>query len=389
MINHERIGEFLIELIRYADDNDIKTFLNNCSPKLLDNTDTCSYKTLLINYLFEYIYGFIEPKLPTLPELGIENGKIIRGLPISKYANFKTDISNYTNVYLHIYALCENYYSYIMLDNNERKILQQSAELISEDVKLNVITDKDRTKILKLLIESYADNKFYYYFYNDKLIRLKIVQKQKEHKLEYCYESANYKLEDKYNTTYIISPAHNVNIALKQKLVRTRDCVGAIDYEHIEEYLKQFFENINFQDIKTIHKEIISAITPKKNEYCKCCNPNLKNPNSTKICDNCRNLLFELKQLNKTIDKDDINDYIASIKSIDFKKFIYSINDKDIGKLRTRRRTEISKIINKLQKEVSQELKENFGSADEKYYTELTKRISKIKDCIIQSYNNE
>ncbi len=388
MINHERIGEFLFELIRYADDEDIKTFLGNCSPKLVDNPAPCDYKTLLMNYLFEYIYGFIEPKLPTLPPLVRENNKIIRGLPIAKFPNFNVDVSNYTHIYLHLYALCENYYSFVMLDRNEKKLLCQLAEELDEKFELNIITDKDRTKILKLLIKSYADNKFYYYFYNDELIRLKIVQKQREHKLEYCYELAKYKLQDKENTTYIISSAHNVNTKLKQKLARKRDFVGAIDCENFEKYLEPFFENISFQDIKTAHKQIVSAITPKKNTYCKCCNPNFKKPNSTKICDNCRNLLFELNQLNKSIDKNDVNDYIASIKSVDFKNFIYSITDTDIKKLRTRRRTELSKIINRLESEIKQEISENIGSSDEKYYRELADKIKLIKQLIKQSFEN-
>ena len=35
MINHRRIGAFIIELIRFADDDDIKTFLINCSEDLV------------------------------------------------------------------------------------------------------------------------------------------------------------------------------------------------------------------------------------------------------------------------------------------------------------------------------------------------------------------
>lgn len=114
MICNDRLGEFLIELITYADDKDIKTFLRNCSEDLitdkdniLEDTSIDFYKSKLLNYLFEYIYGFIELRLPILPPLIYEDGKLIRGLDIPRYQNFKKDISAYTHVYLHLYALCE------------------------------------------------------------------------------------------------------------------------------------------------------------------------------------------------------------------------------------------------------------------------------------------
>ena len=123
MINHRRIGAFIIELIRFADDDDIKTFLINCSEDLvkenLFDVEKYFYKKKLLNYLFEYIYGFVEMKLPTLPPLIYEDNKFIRGLDLVEYPNFQKDVSSYTHLYLHLYALCECYKSYMILPKNK------------------------------------------------------------------------------------------------------------------------------------------------------------------------------------------------------------------------------------------------------------------------------
>ena len=324
MINHERIAEFLIELIRFADDDDILTFLNNCSDKLTKNADkdTCDiyyYKTWLINYLFEYIYGFIEYKIPFLPPLISENGKIKRGLPIAKYPNFDVSVSNYTHIYLHLFALCECYYSYKMVFGDEKKIIKQLYKQAKKDSKIGVITDKDRTKILHLLINCYSQNKFYYYFYGNSLIKLEIVTKRISHRTEYIYKPTKYKLQDKNGVTYIINKNQNVKMALKQYL--TRNTNGEVDYNTVdfEQYFMYLLDDIDFQTIKSVHQQIIKAITPcKRNVYCKCCNPNFKNTKATAICDKCRKLFFELQQFVKSIDEHEVNDYIHSIKSYDF-----------------------------------------------------------------------
>ena len=44
MINHERVSEFLIELIKFADEEDIKLLLTNCSEKLIKNIAPNNYK---------------------------------------------------------------------------------------------------------------------------------------------------------------------------------------------------------------------------------------------------------------------------------------------------------------------------------------------------------
>ncbi|MCM1266220.1 MAG: hypothetical protein NC200_08490 [Candidatus Gastranaerophilales bacterium] len=391
MINHKRIADFLIELIRYADDSDIETFLRNCSAKLIEDTekencDTYYYKTWLLNYLFEYVYGFIEPKIPSLPPLVYENGKLIRGLPIVEYPNFKTDVSNYTHLYLHLYALCECYYSYLMVFSNEKKVIKQLIEKSNKDIKLGAITDKDRTKILNLLINSYTENKFYYYFYDNELVKLEIVSERVNHRLEDCYRITKYNLVDKDGVTYITSNNNVVYTALKQKLVRNQS--GEVDFATVdfENYFAGLLNNIEFQEIKSIHKQIVKAITPiKREKYCKCCNPNGKNIRNS-LCTKCIDLLSELNKLKRMIDEDEVNDYIVSIKSLDFENVIFSIADKDIKSLRAKRQSKLNQIIDKLVAEVKIEQKENGGDF-KIYYDKLAKKIEVIKQMIIDSFD--
>jgi hypothetical protein len=391
MINHKRIADFLIELVRYANDSDIKAFLSNCSDKLTkdiddENCDTYYYKTWLLNYLFEYIYGFIEPKIPSLPPLVYEKSKLIRGLPIIEYPNFNTNVSDYTYLYLHLHALCECYYSYLMVFSNEKKLIKQLIEKSQKDIKLGAITDKDRTKILNLLIDSYTKNHFYYYFYDDELVKLEIASKRENHKLENCYKATKYHLKDKDKVTYIINNNNTVYTHLKQKLVRNTS--GEIDFATVDfkEYFASLLNNIEFQDIKSIHKQIVKAITPVKGKkYCKCCNPYNKRIRNS-LCSKCKDLFSELNKLKKSIDKDEVNEYINSIKSFDFENRIFNISGSNMKNLRRKRKTQLNQIMNKLETEIKLEIEEN-GGEFKIYYIKLNDKIKVIKRMILISFD--
>ena len=384
MKNYDRVAEFLIELIEFGNEEDIKTLLSNCNESI--EQETSSYKTLLLNYLFEYMYGFIEPKLPTLPPLVYENNKIVRGLPITKYANFKTDISHHTMLYLHLYALCECYYSYLTFSREEKKIMQIITEQYNKKFNqgnvIHTLTDKDRTKILSLLINSHTENRFYYYFYDDILTKIEIVAKRKEGRIENCYKLTKYKLQDKEDITYIINKSADINIPLKQKLVRSSN--GSIDFgnENFEDNFSALLRSTRFQDIKSIHGQITAIIKNKKRiKYCKCCNPNLLNKNATALCDNCRKLLYKLSVFCKYIDENDVNEKIQQVKYYNFKDIIYNIKankNSNIKNLRLKRKNKLNKIMQEIEKQIAIEINDK---TDEEYYKQ------DIKSCIIKSFD--
>ena len=47
MQSNNSVAEFLIELIKYADDEDIAVLLSNCNNKLTQNISVSNYKTAL------------------------------------------------------------------------------------------------------------------------------------------------------------------------------------------------------------------------------------------------------------------------------------------------------------------------------------------------------
>ena len=389
MINHERVSEFLIELIKFADEEDIKLLLANCSEKLIKNITPNNYKIALVHYLFEYINAFIEPKLSILPPLIYEDNTVFRGLP--KCANFKIDIAKHVDLYLHLYALSECYYSYSMLFLDEKLIMQNIIfkynKAFQENETLHVITHKDKTKLLHLLISSYTENKFYYYFYNDTLTKVEIVAKHIDSKREYIYNLTKYQLQDKNEVTFIVNEEYKINIPLKQKLIRNRSEEIKFDDEHFKEYFSDLVKHVKFQDVKTIHSQIIKIIKKQnKKQYCKCCTPNPRNNKNQKICPDCRKLIFNLNRLKKSIDCYEVNEFILSVKAMDFEQLIYQIklNKKaDIKTLRKRRKTKLINIMNKLSKEINVEIEDK---TNENYYNMLANTVKEINTRITKSF---
>ena len=387
MINYDRVAEFLIDLIKYADDEDIKIFLENCSDRL-KATGINDYKTTLLNYLFEYIYGFIEPKLPTLPPLVYEDSKLIRGLPMLKYPNFNTSVSYYTDLYLHLYALCECYYSYPIFnagDKNIKTITKEFSKIFSTENKINYVTDKSIKNLFKLLINSYTKNKFYYYFYDNTLTKVVITKRVKNRRPFYYLQTTNYQLVDKDNTTYIINSDKGIKKKLKKKLVRNTS--GEIDFkdENFATNIQQLLVNVNPENVKAIHSDIVSAITEQ--HLCKCCGSKIDIKNKKGLCENCKNLFKQLNSFCNGIDELEPNKIIFSFKNIKFEKLIckIGIKSKKITTIKNNRLARLNKEISRVEKEISKELKK--GNNFDKYNI-LNNQITNIKVLIKECFEN-
>ena len=146
-------------------------------------------------------------------------------------------------------------------------------------------------------------------------------------------------------------------------------------------------KHVKFQDVKTIHSQIIKIIKKQnKKQYCKCCTPNPKNNKNQKICADCRKLIFNLNRLKKSIDCYEVNEFILSVKTMDFEQLIYQIklNKKaDIKTLRKRRKTKLINIMNKLSKEINVEIEDK---TNENYYNMLANTVKEINTCITKSF---
>lgn len=398
MIHTDDISHFILELIKYADEEDIKLFLENCFSKDLKKDIKDDYRATMLQYLFEYIEVCTDKEIYTVAS---PQEKEIYNLDFkflkSAYYKPKDLIHKNMRLYLHLYALCECYYSYGILLKEDKLVIGKIIELINKYFNKNIgihsITTKDRTKILKMLINSYAKNKFYYYFHDNELIKLEIIGKNVNSKREYEYKSTSFELQDREGTTFIINEAKKINIPLKQKLHRVigdKKLSEICSDEGFINGLLLIVGHLSFQDVKSIHEQIIKAIKKKpRAKYCKYCNPNPKyNTNETK-CNNCNDLLFIFNSLKRKIDPYEPNEYILSVKDMDFEQIILDTKltkNSNINKLRERRQNKLLKITKKLKKEINIEITDK---SNNEYYESLATLVIKIEKCIAKSFENK
>ena len=370
MINHKFMPNFIIDIIRYADDKDIKMLLSNS--KALSYQWYSQYtsekdvsKGRLLACLFDYIYEFIEPELFIEPDLIVEKCEIMEEFAIPAPQNLANCITNHKLLYLHLYALSECYHSYpVYFPNKHKNELYKFQQMFAENgvnvIKTKVLTGNDIKKLLHMFITSYTENGFYYYFYDNELVKLEIRKIATKKKTDYKYIKTVYNLKDTENTTYITNNDIDININLKQKLLREQrekfakinintsdtNFIGAFEY---------LFGTYDFQDIKNIHSKIISVlkITPK--EKCKCCNPDINNPKSTKICNNCKKLFKHFQELQSFIDEMTGSTYLYQLKNKNIREEVYKINinskAKDINELQKKRKNFFNNIIRKIKSE--------------------------------------
>ena len=115
------ISDFIIELIEYADEKDIKTFIK-FSPKGL-NLNLNSYKALLIENLLGPLYTSFYYKLGYLHfQTRYKNEKYSTLQNHEEYLIYERVFKYFYPLYLHLYALCECYDSYKTIIVENKKI---------------------------------------------------------------------------------------------------------------------------------------------------------------------------------------------------------------------------------------------------------------------------
>ncbi len=409
MINSKFMPNFIIDIIRYADDKDIKTLLLNSKAKSYqwkpqDLSDKAVFKGRLLACLFDYIYEFIEPDLFIKPDLTVENGKIIEELPISAPPYLRKRIANHKLLYLHLYALSECYHSYQCYFPNEEKnkiykMQKAYSEKYGSDKNKKILTKKDITKLLQVLINSYTENGFYYYFYDDELVKLEIKQimslKKSGQKYikDYKFVKTVYSLEDTQDTTYIINDDIGVNINLKQKLIRNQRLKTAQmeinpNENNFMEYFESLFGIYDFQDIKNVHEKLVKILKKEKKETCKCCNPDISNSNLTKICDKCKNLFSQFSELQELIDDTTASDYLYKLKDKNIKSELYKYKIKDgtnINVLRNERKKFLSAIVRKIKREIE---KAKINPKDSNNYSKISGIANNLQTLISDIFDD-
>ena len=126
-----------------------------------------------------------------------------------------------------------------------------------------------------------------------------------------------------------------------------------------------------------------------KEEKCKCCNPDVNNPNSTKICDSCKQLFIKFQYLQDSIDEVTNSSYLYGLKHQNIKSDVYKININkisDLNILRKKRKKFLNNTIQKAMNEIAEaKIKaDNIAKETEddnyKDHTDYTKTMNIAKD---------
>ena len=363
--------EFLVEFLRYTDDEDIKTLLRFCITKKEWSKNTegeYSYQAILLAYL------------------------MYKNNPYNRFLT------------LHLTAICNCYNSYKcrFFDNKKefKAIQDKFCEYFQQTPsKVKSITEKDKSKIFKLIINSYKKNEFYYCFDDNRLVKVEIADLELMNKMGCEIAETSYLLKNKNGIKYIVNEKSNVHYKLKNKLPLDKIVCDYSNLESKEQFVlafKECLESIDFQEIKEIHNSIISAISDFKNNECTWCFPELDNNRSKKLCDNCKNLNDTISEFKKTV-----LDYVENktkgkyILTDNIYKICYEINlDKYIkdekynstlgmDELRQRRKIKLDTIFKKAAEEINVKVKEIKPTEFEQY---LIDEIKVIRNLINRSF---
>ena len=273
------------------------------------------------------------------------------------------------------------------------------SEKYGSDKNKKILTKKDITKLLQVLINSYTENGFYYYFYDDELVKLEIKQimslKKSGQKYikDYKFVKTVYSLEDTQDTTYIINDDIGVNINLKQKLIRNQRLKTAQmeinpNENNFMEYFESLFGIYDFQDIKNVHEKLVKILKKEKKETCKCCNPDISNSNLTKICDKCKNLFSQFSELQELIDDTTASDYLYKLKDKNIKSELYKYKIKDgtnINVLRNERKKFLSAIVRKIKREIE---KAKINPKDSNNYSKISGIANNLQTLISDIFDD-
>ena len=197
----------------------------------------------------------------------------------------------YRDIYVHLDALikCINSYfwikdkNYFAFKNDKRyknfltkaiyatysKLLQNNVLNMKKDIKL----------ILHELIENYKYNRFYYFYEKDTLTKVEI---DKVELNENPHKYTIYSLEEDDTKTYIVDrktkeryPLHSVLHRFKRFSEKDYEKGFLINILHI-------FRTYTAKEIVKFNKDIVGILKRSARENCKCCNPDLNNPQKNK-----------------------------------------------------------------------------------------------------------
>ena len=193
-MNYPVIAEFVLEFIKYADENDVRNFLE---------------------FLFQGNYVF-----------STEESKYDSNYFKNKFMELLISHPNNNQVILrHLEALQSCYASYQSLFNDDKERMEIIDTLfaiftLSKPINPKSITSKDKTKLLHMIIENCVTNGFYYCFFNNLIIKWDVKSKKKNTRTSIEFAETVYKLIDTANGTLIVNEDNYVNYNMRYILPR-------------------------------------------------------------------------------------------------------------------------------------------------------------------------
>lgn len=366
MIKTELTSLFILELLKYADVEDLNMLLEISNSKLhtaelTDVPESSKHQINLIYQLMFPILMFVQ-----------QNYGIIPAVPKQTLSESCLSLKDRLNelLLLHITALCSFYYSYPIeridiLEDSFTSMKRECKNLKNQFKSSMFLPPTDKKKILHLLINCYAQNGFYYSFSDNQLEKIEIIEtslrERKSVITKYKYKITNYSLEDdKSNNTIIINKDDSAKYNLKKHLLRRN--LNFLQNEPIENELDFIVNNLNFKYIEYMHNKITKILNIPNNYPCAYCNPKQK---TTRVCPNCKNLFEDFEYLQSLIKNDELDEVVLNIKTLDLKKEFRSI--KSINAVKSRN-AYLHKILSSLSQRLL-ELKQR--TKNKKYYGEL------------------
>lgn len=377
-----RYAEFLIDLINYADNTDVRIFLDNIFvyDKLKDSDIP---KVSLIKHLFYYVDNYIDLHIGGREDLLQLKKKYIQNGPyFNPSIPFVENV--YVPLYLNLYALSENFYSYRITTSKDLSMIETiniAYNFLSKEArKVYMSKNGSPAKLMHMLIKSYIENKFYYSFFNDKLLKIEIKSKitsKKNEKTNRMYKESidtfvftEYKLEDKNGETFVINNNIGVNESLGMLLVRNK----YIPDDSIEYFVDYASKSISFTDTTKLHNKIVQILKYKKYKGAAVTDKNI-----AKFHGKCEDLLKKLKEIQQNINPEVENDYISVFPTFEFEDIIFKIDPSekfsDMREFRHNRKNKLNDYILELEQEIKIE-------DDEYMYGDLLKQIENIKSII-------
>lgn len=316
MLDCTKLGQILVLLINFADEEDIAQLIANCYPKITaDEINSVGAKTIkefLLLKLCSTDYSFYD----YICEENIETAKSV----ISK--------NSIELLILHLTALQKGYNNFLILDNKSEPLdiekLKQATQYKKGIVKLSTvgnIKEKEITEIINILVSNYAKYQFYYEFVGDKLQKLEVVSYKD--KLvnsttnksititRYDFKKTLYEIRKLQNYTKLINTITGKELKINGRIDITPFYINKSDKDDIKAVTIDEFRNINAVICEELSKDV-------EKEPCILCNPN-KNTKRV-ICQNCKNLLDELKDYQERGLIDNTINFRAEIKNIKFGK---------------------------------------------------------------------